>query len=89
MSTKEMLNLYNVFKSSIADANDGQLVNIQKTYLTGYGLTMYVDNLGQNVYTFQYYEQSLAEIVKALKVNLELEKATNTMAQISELQKLG
>ena len=76
MSTKEMLNLYNVFKSSIADANDGQLVNIQKTYLTGYGLTMYVDNLGQNVYTFQYYEQSLAEIVKALKVNLELEKTS-------------
>ena len=76
MTTKEMLNLYNVFKSSIADANDGQLVNIQKTYLTGYGLMMYVDNLGQNVYTFQYYEQSLAEIVKALKVNLELEKTS-------------
>ena len=76
MSTKEMLNLYNVFKSTIADANDGQIVNIQKTYLTGYGLMMYVDNLGQNVYTFQYYEQSLAEIVKALKVNLELEKAS-------------
>jgi hypothetical protein len=76
MSTKEMLNLYNVFKSTIADANDGQLVNIQKTYLTGYGLMMYVDNLGQNVYTFQYYEQSLAEIVKALKVNLELEKTS-------------
>ena len=71
-----MLNLYNVFKSTIADANDGQIVNIQKTYLTGYGLMMYVDNLGQNVYTFQYYEQSLAEIVKALKVNLELEKAS-------------
>ncbi len=76
MSTKEMLNLYNVFKSTISSANDGQIINIQKTYLTGYGLMMYVDNLGQNVYTFQYYEQSLAEIVKALKVNLELEKAS-------------
>jgi len=76
MTTKEMLNLYNVFKSSIANANDGQIINIQKTYLTGYGLMMFVDNLGQNVYTFQYYEQSLAEIVKALKVNLEIEKAS-------------
>ena len=76
MSTKEMLNLYNVFKSSISNANDGQLINIQKTYLTGYGLMMYVDNLRANVYTFQYYEQSLAEITKALKVNLELEKSS-------------
>ena len=76
MTTKEMLNLYNVFKSTMADANNGQIINIQKTYLTGYGLTMYVENLGMNVYTFQYYEQSLAEIVKALKVNLELEKTS-------------
>ena len=76
MTTKEMLNLYNVFKSTIADANDGQIINIQKTYLTGYGLMMYVENLGMNVYTFQYYEQSLAEITKALKVNLELEKTS-------------
>ena len=76
MSTKEMLNLYNVFKASIANANDGSLINIQKTYLTGYGLMMYVDNLRSNVYTFQYYEQSLAEITKALKINLELEKSS-------------
>lgn len=26
------------------------------------------------MYTYQYYEESLAEIVKAMKVNLELEK---------------
>ena len=34
---------------------------------------MYIPGLG-NVYTFQHYEQSLNEIVKAMKINLELEK---------------
>ena len=46
-------------------------INIEKTYLTGYDLTMLIPGLG-NVYTFQYYEESLDEIVKAMKVNLGL-----------------
>lgn len=69
--TSEMLNLYNVGKRMIFENNAS--INIQKTYLTGYDLTMYIPGLG-NVYTFQYYEQSLAEIVKAMKINLELEE---------------
>ena len=73
MQTSEMLNLYNVGKDVLLNANDGFPINIQKTYLTGYDLSMYVDNLRAKVYTFQYYEQSLAEIVSAMKVNLELE----------------
>lgn len=71
ISTDEMLNLYNVGKKMMFETNAS--VNIQKTYLTGYDLTMYISGLG-NVYTFQYYEQSLAEIVKAMKINLELEE---------------
>ena len=69
--TSEMLNLYNVGKRMIFENNAS--INIQKTYLTGYDLNMYIPGLG-NVYTFQYYEQSLAEIVKAMKINLELEE---------------
>lgn len=76
MTTKEMMNLYNVGKSVILNANEGSLINIQKTYLTGYDLTMYVNNLKSNVYTFQYYEQSLAEIKDALKVTLEQKTPT-------------
>lgn len=77
MSTNEMLNLYNVGKSVLFNSTgDGSLINIQKTYLTGYDLTMYVDNLRSRVYTFQYYEQSLAEIVEAMKINLELIEPT-------------
>ena len=74
MQTSEMLNLYNVGKDVLLNANDGFPINIQKTYLTGYDLSMYVDNLRAKVYTFQYYEQSLEEIKTALRVNLELEK---------------
>lgn len=74
MTTKEMMNLYNVGKSVIFGANKGSLINIQKTYLTGYDLTMYVNNLRSNVYTFQYYPQSLEEIKDALKITLETKK---------------
>ena len=74
MSTNQMMNLYNVGKSMIFRGNSGSMINIQKTYLTGYDLTMYVNNLRSSVYTFQYYEQSLEEIKHALKVTLDLEE---------------
>ena len=73
MSTNQMMNLYNVGKSMLFSGNSGSMINIQKTYLTGYDLTMYVNNLRASVYTFQYYEQSLEEIKQALKVTLEIE----------------
>ena len=76
MTTKEMMNLYNVGKTVIFGANKGSMINIQKTYLTGYDLTMYVNNLRSNVYTFQYYPQSLEEIKDALKITLETKKPT-------------
>ena len=52
VSTDEMLNLYNVGKKMLLE-NDAS-INIEKTYLTGYDLTMLIPGLG-NVYTFQYY----------------------------------
>ena len=52
---------------------NGASLNIEKTYLTGYDLTMLIPGLG-NVYTFQYYPESLNEIIKAMKVNLGLEE---------------
>ena len=71
INTSEILNLYNVGKKMLFKNNAN--INLEKTYLTGYDLTMLIQGLG-NVYTFQYYEQSLDEIVKAMKVNLEIEK---------------
>ena len=69
IKTDEILNLYNVGKRMLFE-NDAS-INIEKTYLTGYDLTMLIPGLG-NVYTFQYYEESLDEIVNAMKVNLGL-----------------
>ena len=71
VSTDEMLNLYNVGKKMLLENNAN--INIEKTYLTGYDLTMLIPGLG-NVYTFQYYPESLNEIVKAMKINLGLEE---------------
>lgn len=71
VSTDEMLNLYNVGKKMMFE--NGASLNIEKTYLTGYDLTMLIPGLG-NVYTFQYYPESLNEIIKAMKINLGLEE---------------
>lgn len=71
VSTDEMLNLYDVGKKMMFE--NGASLNIEKTYLTGYDLTMLIPGLG-NVYTFQYYPESLNEIIKAMKVNLGLEE---------------
>lgn len=70
LSTKEMLNFYNVGKTILSKINLGEndFINIQKTYLTGYDLKL---NIGD---TFMYYEESLVEIIKAMKITLEVEK---------------
>ena len=72
MSTKQMLNFYNVGKNILTSNNfiDNEFINIQKTNLAGYDLSVYIGK--SRVYTYQYYEESLEEIVKAMKENLEL-----------------
>ena len=75
MQTKEMLSLYGIAKQTF-QANNGATINVQRTQLTGYDLTMYVNNIRANVYTFQYYPQSLQEIVDAMNVTLEKKQAT-------------
>lgn len=74
MSTKQILNFYNVIKNALLNNNlsDDEFINIQKTYLTGYDLSLYV--YGSLTYTYQYYEESLEEIKTAMKENLEIIK---------------
>lgn len=73
MQPSEILNFYNVAKNILLNnnINDTNFINIQKTYLTGYDLNVYQN--GYSMYTFQYYEESLNEIITAMKENLELE----------------
>lgn len=70
MTTEEMLGFYNLGKSILLKDEDVS-INITKTFLTGYDLYIYEGY--SSAYTFQYYKQSLAPIVKAMKVNLGLE----------------
>lgn len=71
MSTKEMLNFYNVGKTILekSNFNEDEFFNIQKTYLSGYGLT-----IAGHGYTYQHYEESLKAITDAMQINLELKK---------------
>ncbi len=76
MSTSQILSLYNVGKKVLLGAiNKNANLSIERTYLTGYDLTMYMDSMRSYIYTFQYYRHSLEDIVKLMKVNLEIEKA--------------
>lgn len=70
MSTKEMLNFYNVGKNILTRSNLGEkdLIDIQKTFLNGYNIDV------NGASTEMYYEESLSAIVKAMKVTLGLEK---------------
>ena len=72
MKTSQILSLYQVGKNLLLNklGSDAKL-SIQRTYLTGYDLYIFMSGVGVS-YTFQYYKQSLNEIVNAIKINLEL-----------------
>lgn len=75
MSTSQILSLYHVAKNILISAlTNSNTLSIEKTYLTGYDLTMYMDSMRSYAYTFQYYKQSLGDIVHLMKVNLEIEE---------------
>ena len=75
MSTEQILSLYKVAKNILTNKlGENTKLSIQKTYLTGYDLTMFLPNTKSYAYTFQYYKQSLDSIVEAMEVNLEIKK---------------
>ncbi len=77
MSTPQILSLYNVGKDIIAKSsgeNVEDLLGIQKLYLSGMDATIYDPLVNASVYEFMVYEDSLAEVVQAMKVNLGLEE---------------
>ena len=78
MSTANIMSLYNVFKSTIANSNSDSLINIQKTFLNCRGENIIIPNISRTmaVSALIYSEASLNEIKDALKVTLELKKPT-------------
>ena len=73
MDMAKLLSFYNVGKQLLLNSNN--TLTIQKTYLEYYSLPVYLPGSGQVTSALGYYEASLAAIVSALKVNLELEEA--------------
>lgn len=68
VTTDQIFSLYDVAKNMLTDNTSTKDFSIIKTYLSYYELGLsYTSALG-------YYEESLNEIVKAMKINLELEK---------------
>lgn len=74
METETMLDFYNVGKNILVNSSIDN-INIKKTYLTGSDSHVFIPSLNSNVYVFQYSRESLAEIVKEMKIDLELEDA--------------
>lgn len=75
ITTPQILSLYKVGKNVLLNrVGDDAKLSIQKTYLTGYDLTMYMPRSRSYAYTFQYYRSSLEEIVDVMKETLELKR---------------
>lgn len=73
MSEKQILSSYNILKKMLTNSlNDEDFIKIQKTYLEYYSLPVYTSNMYTSA--IGHYEDSLAAITKAMKINLELEK---------------
>lgn len=83
MSTETILSLYNLGKNILSNSNSkSQMLNMQRLYLSGYDAYIYdysfLHSRGSKLttYNFVIYDKSYEEVVHAMKVNLELEKAT-------------
>lgn len=75
MSTTEILSLYNIGKDILAKntGNVEDLISMQKLYLSGIDAYIYDAYTGLTLYNYVLYDESVEEVKKAMKVNLELE----------------
>ena len=75
MNNSQILSSYNIFKDMVGKAlNDEDFIEIQKTKLEVYNLPVYLPS-GNTTSALGYYESSLNDIIKTMKINLELEEA--------------
>jgi LCP family protein required for cell wall assembly len=77
MNTNQILSLYNIAKDLLSKSNNydmTDLLGFQKLYLSGYDARLYDERTGLYLYDYVLYEESIKEVSKAMKVNLELEE---------------
>lgn len=73
-TTKQILSFYDIAKKLLLTSKNGNLINMQQLYLAGAGQLIYDEGMGLNLYNYIYNKESLDQIVKAMKQNLELEE---------------
>ena len=75
MSSTQILSLYDVLKSMIANSlSDGSFLTIEKTYLEYYSLPVRLSNNGTFTSAIGYYPDSLNAVIQLMKENLEIEE---------------
>ncbi len=79
MSTNEILSLYNVGKDIIVKSQSEKvedLLGIQKLYLSGSDARIIDPRTGLNLYNYVLNQNSVNQVIKAMKVNLGKSKPT-------------
>lgn len=78
LTTSQILSLYNVGKDIITSgaSKSNSVIAMQQLYLQEASMLIYDASFGKPLSSAVYYPKSLAAVVKAMKVNLGLEKAT-------------
>ena len=75
MSVNQLLSSYNIYKDMLSNViKDKDILSIEKAVLETYGLNVYLPSAGRTTSALGYYEDSLQDIIKTMKINLELEK---------------
>lgn len=77
MSTSEILSLYNVGKDIITKSSSGNvedLISMQRLYLSGVDDYIYDAYLGQTLYDYVIYDDSITDVSEAMKINLGLQE---------------
>lgn len=79
MSTNEILSLYNIGKDVISKSSNSSsvadVIGMQRLYLSGKDAHIMDSLTGMNLYFYVLFNESIDEISKAMKINLEQEEA--------------
>lgn len=75
MSTDQILSSYNILKSMVLNViTDKDALVVEKAYLEVYDMNIYNETYGTYSQSLGYYEDSLKDIEKTMKINLGIEK---------------
>ncbi len=76
ITTSEILSLYNIGKDIIFYSSDENTFSLEQLFLSGYTKTIWDEGMRLPLSNYVYYEQSLEEVVNAMKINLEKQEPT-------------